>query len=172
MTLLSPMTEVEFSAYLEAAIPEFARDKVASGQWAEASAFELSRQGYAELLPLGLSTPDNHLYTIRHDGAAVGMVWFAAQERAAESIAYVYDVLIDARHQRRGHATRAFAALEEEVARLGLRGIALHVFAHNAGALALYQRLGFQATNINMFKRIGRVGADLAPRSPGVNRVV
>jgi ribosomal protein S18 acetylase RimI-like enzyme len=157
MTYLSPMTEAEFSAYLEAAIPAFARDKVASGQWAEASAIELSRQGYAELLPQGLSTPDNHLYTIRDDGAGVGMVWFAAQERAAQRIAYVYDVLIDARHQRQGHATRAFAALEDEATRLGLSGIALHVFAHNAGALALYQRLGFQATNINMFKRIGRV---------------
>ena len=152
------MTEAEFSAYLEAAIPEFARDKVASGQWAEASAIELSRQGYAELLPEGVSTPDNHLYTIRDDGAAVGMLWFAAQERAAQRIAYVYDILIDAQHQRKGHATRAFAALEDGVTKLGLSGIALHVFAHNAGALALYQRLGFQATNINMLKRIRQVG--------------
>ena len=158
MTHLSPMTEAEFSAYLEAAIPEFARDKVASGQWAEASAIELSRQGYAELLPEGVSTPDNHLYTIRDDGAAVGMLWFAAQERAAQRIAYVYDILIDAQHQRKGHATRAFAALEDGVTKLGLSGIALHVFAHNAGALALYQRLGFQATNINMLKRIRQVG--------------
>jgi ribosomal protein S18 acetylase RimI-like enzyme len=159
MTLLSPMTEAEFSAYLEAAIPQFARDKVASGQWAEASAIELSRQGYAQLLPQGISTPGHHLYTIRDDGEGVGMVWFAAQERAAERIAYVYDVLVDARHQRKGHATRAFAALEEEVARLGLCGVALHVFAHNAGALALYQGLGFQPTNINMFKRIRQAGA-------------
>ena len=158
MTHLSPMTDAEFSAYLEAAIPEFARDKVASGQWAEASAIELSRQGYAELLPEGVSTPDNHLYTIRDDGAAVGMLWFAAQERAAQRIAYVYDILIDAQHQRKGHATRAFAALEDGVTKLGLSGIALHVFAHNAGALALYQRLGFQATNINMLKRIRQVG--------------
>ena len=152
------MTDAEFSAYLEAAIPEFARDKVASGQWAEASAIELSRQGYAELLPEGVSTPDNHLYTIRDDGAAVGMLWFAAQERAAQRIAYVYDILIDAQHQRKGHATRAFAALEDGVTKLGLSGIALHVFAHNAGALALYQRLGFQATNINLLKRIRQVG--------------
>ena len=57
------------------------------------------------------------------------------------------------------HGTGAFEALEDKVRSLGLEGIALHVFGHNRGAHALYEKLGFQATNIHMFK-------DLAPAKP------
>ncbi|NRF72119.1 GNAT family N-acetyltransferase [Aquincola sp. S2] len=160
MTTLVPMTAAEFERYLEVAIAEFARDKVASGQWTEASALELSRRDYAELLPQGVSTPGNFIYTIRDDTAqeTVGMIWFAVQERGGQQVAYVYDVAVDAEHQRKGHASRAFLALEHEVRKQGLAGIALHVFGHNRGALALYERLGYVPTNINMFKPVGNAG--------------
>lgn len=160
MTHLSPMTESAFARYLEFAIPDFARDKVQSGQWAEAEALELSRAGYAEMLPRGLATPDNYFYTVR-DGATlmdIGMLWFAAQVRADQRIAFVYDIYIRPEHQRKGHASRAFAALEAKAQALGLTGIGLHVFGHNAGAQALYQRLGYVATNINMFKPLTVAG--------------
>ncbi|MBC7620567.1 MAG: GNAT family N-acetyltransferase [Candidatus Saccharibacteria bacterium] len=55
-------------------------------------------------------------------------------------------------HRRPGHAVAAFAALEKQVLALGLSGMGLHVFAHNTAAHALYAKLGFAATNINMFK--------------------
>ena len=152
-----PMTEVEFAAYVESAIPGYARDKVASGQWTEGESLSLSRAGYAELLPQGIGTPDNFLYTLRDaatDGQ-VGVLWYACQEQAGTRLAYVYDVLIHPEHQRQGHATRAFILLEQEVRQRGLAGIALHVFGHNAGARDLYEQLGFKATNINMFKAVG-----------------
>ena len=57
-------------------------------------------------------------------------------------------------HRRQGHAERALRALEAEVGRLGLQGIALHVFGHNTGAQALYGKLGYVPTNINMFKAV------------------
>jgi RimJ/RimL family protein N-acetyltransferase len=41
---------------------------------------------------------------------------------------------------------------------LGLSGIALHVFGHNHGAQALYAKLGFVATNINLFKSLVHQG--------------
>ena len=156
MVRLVPMSEVEFSAYVAEAIPEYARDKVAAGQWSEETSLELSRQGYDELLPQGLATPDNHFFTVQESASSqvVGMLWFAVQERAGEKVAYVYDVSIQAPHQRRGYATEAFAALEAEARSRGLAAIGLHVFGHNAGARALYEKLGYEATNIHMFKRV------------------
>jgi len=50
----------------------------------------------------------------------------------------------------------ALRALEQEVARLGLTGIALHVFGHNTQAQSLYRKLGYETTNINLFKPIRR----------------
>jgi len=161
MTSLSPMSESAFADYLAYAIPDFARDKVQAGQWAEDESLELSRSGYADMLPQGMATPDNFFYTLR-DGATqadIGMLWFAAQLRGGQRIAYVYDVYVRPEHQRKGHAGRAFAALEVEAHRLGLTGIALHVFGHNAGAQALYQKLGYVPTNINMFKPLASADA-------------
>jgi hypothetical protein len=40
----------------------------------------------------------------------------------------------------------------ERMLQLVVCGVGLHVFGHNAGARALYEALGYQPTNINMFK--------------------
>jgi ribosomal protein S18 acetylase RimI-like enzyme len=162
VTLFVPMTEVELVAFVEAAIPELARDKVQSGQWTEAESLSLARQGYAELLPQGIHTPDNFLYTL-HDaaiGSKVGVLWHAHREQAGSQVAYVYEVLVYPEHRRQGHATRALVLLEQEVHQLGLAGVALHVFGHNTVAQNLYAQLGFQATNVNMFKTVCLPGAD------------
>jgi ribosomal protein S18 acetylase RimI-like enzyme len=157
MVKLVAMTEAEYVEYVAAAIPGYAADKVASGQWSQQESLELSKKSLDELLPQGQATPDNHLFTILDDrSTAVGMLWIASQDRAGRRIAYVYDVSIRPEHRRKGHAVSAFLALENEVRALGLSGIALHVFGHNIGAQALYAKLGYQPTNINMFKALER----------------
>jgi len=157
LSVLRPITGDEYTAWLEGVIPEYAADKVASGQWSEDSAVELSRKEYEGLLPGGKDTEDNHIYTVLGAaGQPVGTLWFAARARAKKRVAYVFDIAITAGQRRQGHAFRAFQALEQEVARLGLDGIALHVFAHNHAAHALYVKLGYVATNINMFKPVAR----------------
>lgn len=160
MASLRRMTEAEYATWLAAAIPAYAADKVESGQWSAAAAPDLSKAEYQELLPQGLATPDHHLYTIEDDHAApVGVLWFAVQTLFDARIAYVYDVSVVPHRQREGHALQAFQALEEEVRRLGLAGIALHVFGHNKGARALYEKLGFEPTNISLFKAVGEPDA-------------
>ena len=160
LPVLRPITDDEFELWLTTAIPEFARDKVSSGQWPEDAALELSRKAYAELLPQGRTTPKNHLYAVLdQEGATVGTLWFAEQERAGRRIAYVYEIVILSAYRRLGHGRRAFEALEDIAAQLGLSGIALHVFGHNHAAHSLYQQLGYAATNINMFKAVPATGA-------------
>lgn len=156
MILLTPMTQTDFLAYVEETVPAYAAEKVAAGQWSEGESLERSRKSFDEMLPQGLATPDNHLFTVREaaTGIDVGMLWIAVQQRGAKRIAYVYDVSIRPAHRRMGHAARAFRALEEKASSLGLDGIALHVFGHNRGAQALYAKLGYRPTNIHMFKEI------------------
>ena len=155
MSVLRPMTEPEYTAWLEMTVPAYAADKVASGQWSEVESLELSRKEYAELLPRGLGTPDNFLFTIIDSkAAAVGVLLFAVKTRFDARVANVFDVTVWPNRRREGHALRAFVALEDEARRLGLSGIALHVFGHNKGAQALYAKLGFQPTNIALFKPV------------------
>jgi ribosomal protein S18 acetylase RimI-like enzyme len=150
------MTQPEYAAWLAATIPAYAADKVASGQWTEDAALELSKKEYGELLPQGPETPDNHLFTILDEKAApIGVLWFAVKAKFNARIAFVFDVTILGGRRRQGHAKRALFALEGEVRKLGLSGIALHVFGHNTGAQALYAKLGYRPTNISLFKPIG-----------------
>lgn len=156
MTILRPTTEPEYASWMADVVPAYAADKVASGQWSEAEALALSRQEFAELLPEGLATAENHLFTIADDESRpVGVLWFALKTKQGSRIAYVYDVSVVPHRQREGHAWRAFLALEDKVRELGLTGIALHVFGHNLAARALYAKLGYQPTNISLFKRVG-----------------
>ena len=83
MTVLMSMTDTEFSQYLAVAIPDFARGKIKSGQWAAAEALELSRKVYTELLPLGLATPEHFLFTVRDDGAPRLSAWCDLLRKAA-----------------------------------------------------------------------------------------
>ena len=161
MTVLRPMSDSEYAAWVPDAIASYAADKVASGQWSAAESLARSTKEHEELLPQGLSTLDNNLYTVADDeGNAVGVLWFAVKTRFGSRIAYVFAIEIKPGHRRQGHGCRALLALEQEVRRLGLSGIALHVFGHNKIARELYARLGFEPTNINLFKPIRTAQAE------------
>jgi ribosomal protein S18 acetylase RimI-like enzyme len=150
------MTEATFQRFLARTIPEYAAEKVRSGQWASGGAQARAEGEYQMLLPLGPSTPDNVLYDL-HDpntGADVGVLWYALRDEGAGRMAFVYEVETLPEFRRRGYATQAFALLEQDAARRGAGNIQLHVFGHNHGARALYQGLGFAETNVMMRKEL------------------
>lgn len=155
MAVIRPLSEDEYAAWAARTIPAFAREKVESGAWSAEEALEKSKADLDRLLPNGKDTPDHFLHAILAEGGRpVGVLWFAIQQRGGERIAYLYNIEVDAAHRRQGHAQRALDALEAEAARLGLAGVALHVFGHNASAHALYVKHGYAATNVHMFKRV------------------
>jgi ribosomal protein S18 acetylase RimI-like enzyme len=43
---------------------------------------------------------------------------------------------------------------------MGLAGIALHVFGHNQSARALYEKLGYAPTNLNLYKPLAAGAGD------------
>ena len=142
--------------YIEAAVAGYADDNVASGRWPPEGAPARSRADFDASLPRGLETPDNYLFEIRDagTGVTVGSIWFAVREEHGLRTAFVYDVEVRPESRRRGYATAAFQALEPLVRDLGLTSIGLHVFGHNMGARALYSRLGYEVTGLNMQKRL------------------
>lgn len=156
MTTLRKMSEEAFAKYAQYSSPNYAQGKVASGEWEEETALEKARALFAEMLPQGMDTPDNYFYEIvdEWDEVTVGMLWFSVRERAGKTSAYVWDVVIEPEHQRKGHASRAFRELEEKVLAMGLDGIGLNVFGDNVSAQRLYARLGYEPVNIFMYKHL------------------
>ena len=159
-TGLKPMSDEAFDWYREHSAPNYARDKVASGEWEEDEAVPKARQMFEDMLPAGLATPGNHLYEIvdEWNEVTVGMLWFKEEDRGGDRIAYVCDIYVKPEHQRKGHASRAFRSLEGIVVALGMSGIGLNVFGNNVQAHRLYERLGYEPLDIYMWKPLARDG--------------
>lgn len=151
------MSAEVYEQYLESAISAYAASNVSSGRWPKEGSIERAKLVYADLLPLGTKTPDNYLFEIRTKAGSetVGMLWFAIVNRNGMRSAFVYDVRIDPKFRKQGHATHAFKALEKIVREHAISDIGLHVFSFNRGAQALYEKLGYTVTGINMIKHLG-----------------
>ncbi len=156
MVQLVPMAEADYVTYLEASTASYADEKVKAGNWKPEEALSLSQEEFHKLLPDGLATKDNYLYSIVDEatGEKVGILWVAVVTRGKQTRAFVYDFAIDEDKRRHGYGTQAFLALEDKVKALGLDTIGLHVFGHNHAAIALYEKLGYVATNINMERKL------------------
>lgn len=156
MVRLVPMTETEFHAYLEDDIQRYAEEHVKAGNWHPAEALERSRKEHQRLLPDGLASKKQYLFSIEDDalGAKVGMIWFAVDDTRPVHSAFVYDFQIYAEFRRRGYATQALRAVEEKVKELGVEKIELHVFGHNVAARALYEKVGYEIAGVYMAKKL------------------
>ncbi|MEO8970126.1 MAG: GNAT family N-acetyltransferase [Ktedonobacteraceae bacterium] len=156
MIRLQPMNETEYQEYLAVAIADYAQEHVKAGRWNTENALQKATQEYADILTEGLHTRDQYFFTIVDEQTAtnVGMLWFAATERANEPVAFVYDVVVYEQFRRHGYGEEAFLAMETKVRELGLEKIGLHVFGHNHAARAMYEKLGYVVTNVTMSKSL------------------
>jgi ribosomal protein S18 acetylase RimI-like enzyme len=149
---LQAMTESEFTSYCEESIPGYAQEVQRSDGLTDAQALEHARAAWSRILPKGLASPGHSLSWV-HDAAAgqrVGHLWLYLDKEASK--AFVYDIEIRPEFRRRGYAEAALAAAEEFGRKAGANRLELHVFGHNSGAIALYEKLGFATTHRMMSK--------------------
>lgn len=155
MIKLIDMTPKEFDAFLERDIKEYAEENVKAGYWSKTDALKRSRKEHERLLPEGLKTKDHYLFTIETslDGR-VGMVWLRTDHESPVPSGFIFDLYIDEAFRRKGYARQAMLQLEAKAREFGLKKLGLHVFAHNQGARALYENLGYQVSSLNMIKEL------------------
>ena len=157
LTQLQPLPPSTYPAYLAAAVVAYAQDKVDAGHWPAATAPQRARDEFAAHLPLGLATPQHHLFQVLQSssGPVVGWLWLALENTAShggDCSGFVYDLRISPEHRRQGHAGRALQAVEPLARALGAKSLGLHVFAHNPAALALYRQQGYCVSSLNLHK--------------------
>ncbi len=156
MIELVEMPRERFASYRENLIREYAQDKVRAGEWSPGEAPRRAEAGTDGLLAQGTETEGRYLYLLRDRVAEeeVGVMWFAVRDSGADKSVWIYDIEVYEAFRRRGHGARALQAMEKKVAELGARKVDLHVFGHNPGAKALYERSGFTPISIVMSKRL------------------
>ena len=148
------MNEQEFTQFYEQGILSYAEENVTAGRCKQEDAVEQSRLENERLLPQGRLTPDHDFYNIYcpNKKAIVGYLWTMVETKFNQRTAFVYDVKIKENYRRQGYGQVAFRALEKIAKQQGIQRIGRHVFGHNPGAQALYKKLGYGVTGINMAK--------------------
>jgi GNAT superfamily N-acetyltransferase len=154
---LIPMTEEEFQEYVKHSTEKYAQDKVTSGNWHPDEALMRAEQEFHKELPNGIRSENQYLYSVvdATNRQRVGMIWFMLDLKRPIPVAFIFDFMIDESFRRRGYGLRALKAAEQKAGELGAKRMELHVFAFNTGARELYEKAGYQVTNLNMAKMIG-----------------
>src|SRR5918994_5857376 len=109
---LVPMTEAEYEAWLDGAVAEYAAEHVRSGNWSADESIARSAEQFQALLPNGVESSDQHIFTVRdRAGDRVGILWVATGRRPGH--AFIYDIEMAEDRRGEGFGTAALVALEE-----------------------------------------------------------
>jgi len=153
---LVEMEETSFREYRRHLVHDYAADKVRAGVWSADDAEDRAAKELEGLLPDGTLTRDHYLYSVMDESVPdeVGILWISLQDSGAGRTLWIYDIIVHDRFRRRGYASRILHLVEDKARELGAGKVELHVFGHNLGARALYEKLGYTPTSIVMAKPI------------------
>lgn len=147
------MNDDEYLIWLKKSVDNY-RDENHKNGLTLAEAQKKSDDDFARLLPDGLKSVDQHIWSIKADGLWVGTLWIGVRGAADNRKAFIYDIVLNENAKGKGYGKSAMTLLEDKVRALGLRHIGLHVFGHNTIARNLYTTLGYEITNLNMEKTL------------------
>jgi len=153
MLKLRPMETNHFQKYLSFAVNEYAVEKIAAGTWTPEAAQKNAQLAYGRLLPNGLETPNNFLYSILNDSEIIGYIWFGTDNENS-SMAFIFDFEIYKAYQNRGFGSKTLDLVSRETKNMGFTSLGLHVFGSNSRAIHVYQKSGFNITDIKMQKKL------------------
>ena len=138
--------------YLERGIREYAEDHVRNGNWSAEEALERSKKEFEQLLPEGVNSQDQFLFSIvdETDDNKISLLWVQVKDQKA----FIYDFIIDESSRGKGYGKQALVALDEKLKSIEVQSVGLHVFGDNITAQELYKKMGYQITGIHMKKRL------------------
>jgi ribosomal protein S18 acetylase RimI-like enzyme len=152
---LRPMSHSEFAAWTKSQTADYAEDKQRSLGISRDQAMALAERSFADLLPDGMATKGAFLYVAETpDKTPVGSLWFNVSEPHGETECFVFDIVVDTNHRRKGYARQMLKNLNSIARDLGATKIGLHVFGFNDAAIALYRSVGFEVTDMTMVRQV------------------
>jgi GNAT superfamily N-acetyltransferase len=150
---LRPMSEDEYVVWRAQVPLDYAQDMVDAGMDPDA-AREKAERDFPALLPDGLTTEGQDLYTVANDGEKVGILWVCERDVEGGRVLFIYDVRLDESQRGKGYGRAAMELAEAEAKRRGLARVALNVFGGNEVARNLYRSLGYDEIAIWMTKSV------------------
>lgn len=142
---LRRMNEPEFHRLYNWMIIDYGQELSRKKGLSPEAGLQQSRQETEDLIPGGRFNPQADMFTaLNPQGEAVGALWYLREENPRS--AFIANLVVWEPHRRQGYGRQIMLAMEDEARRNNLPTIALHVFAQNTPARALYEQLGYTVT--------------------------
>lgn len=114
--------------------------------------------GYAAFLGGRIDSPDDVILVAEKDGRIAGYLFAALEPMSWKELrgpaGYIHDVAVDEADRRTGVATMLMTAAMEWLREHGAPRVVLGTAAPNKAAQALFHRLGFRDTMIELTKEL------------------
>ena len=150
---IRPITEAEFSAWREQSLETYAREKEKEGLSATDAKAE-AEASFQRHLGNGRNSPNHYVYSVTSNGSVVGTLWWGTQKHGTKQVAWIYDIVLDPAQRGKGLGRKTMEWAMADARAKGFDRLGLHVFGHNKVAQGLYQSLGFEITNLVMYKSL------------------
>lgn len=150
MITLETIQQADFERFLEREVREYAADHVRNGNWPAEGSLERSRKEFERLLPDGILSQNQYLWSICDETEKMGVLWVEVKNGKA----FIYDFVIEESFRGRGFGKQALIAMEEKLKAMEVESVGLHVFGDNVSAQELYKKMGFRITGIQMKKSL------------------
>jgi ribosomal protein S18 acetylase RimI-like enzyme len=151
MITLEPIQQEDFDRMLDTEIRGYAEEHVRNGNWPAEGALERSKKEFDALLPDGIHSKDQYLWSlIDEDSSKIGVLWVQVKDQKA----FIYDFVIDETFRGKGYGKQALMAMDEKLKAMNVESVGLHVFGDNIIAQELYKKMGYQITGIHMKKEL------------------
>ena len=143
------MTDDEYVRWVARSVAGYADSFVQNKTMTHEEARQRSEHDFAELLPDGRDTPEQHLWTVADagTGAPVGSLWINVRDRGIGRAALVYDIEMDETQRGKGYGRATMLAGEVAAKELGATTMGLNVFGFNTTAINLYTSLGYEVSS-------------------------
>jgi ribosomal protein S18 acetylase RimI-like enzyme len=113
-----------------------------------------AESGYASFLGRALETPEDCVFVAERDGVIVGYVYAALEPLSWKELrgpaGFVHDIAVAEEARRSGIGTKLMQTAVEWLRARGAPRVLLSTAAPNEAAKALFHRLGFRETMVEM----------------------
>ncbi|MDN5303176.1 MAG: hypothetical protein PWP46_55 [Fusobacteriaceae bacterium] len=150
MIELKLMSEEDFQIIKGKMIADYSKSKVTIGVWAEEEALELAKETFNTLLKNGLATKKHYFYNIYKNDEKIGYTWNAIPDREM----FIYNVEVFEKYKDMEYEDEIMKKIEENAKKLGANRITVHLFGNSIELLKMYQKMGYQLTDITICKKV------------------
>ena len=145
MLELKPMNQDIYNHYITYSKNNYAQEITKARGISIEEAMQITNKEYDTLLPDGLQSKNQYLYTIENnENENIGIMWFSSQSNHGDNELFLCDVEVNKEYRGKGYGRESMDLLESKVKEFNMHTISLHVFLHNKIACSLYNKIGYK----------------------------